>query len=42
MKFKKLFNLYIKSEYGIEFLTKEEAKLSIEYAKDILKTCCEI
>lgn len=35
--FKKLFDLYIKSEYGIEFLTEEEARLAIEYAKKILE-----
>jgi predicted nucleotidyltransferase len=36
-KFRKLFELYIKSEYGVEFLTNEESKLAIEYAKEILK-----
>lgn len=35
--FKKLFDLYTKSEYGIEFLTEEEARLAIEYAKKILE-----
>src|SRR3972149_3909207 len=38
-KFKRLFELYIKSEYGIEFLSQEEARLAIEYAKEILKVC---
>ncbi|GAB4543843.1 MAG: hypothetical protein Fur0020_13330 [Thermodesulfovibrionia bacterium] len=38
-KFKRLFELYIKSEYGIEFLTVEESKLAIKYAKEILKVC---
>ncbi|MEW6557661.1 MAG: HEPN domain-containing protein [Elusimicrobiota bacterium] len=33
--FKKLFNLYIKSEYNIELLSNEEAKISIECAKEI-------
>jgi len=33
--FRKLFELYIKSEYGMEFLTDEETKLAIEYAKKI-------
>ena len=35
-KFIRLFELYIKSEYGIEFLSQEEARLAIEYAKHIL------
>ncbi|MEW6455477.1 MAG: HEPN domain-containing protein [Acidobacteriota bacterium] len=35
--FRKLFELYIKSEYDIEFLTEEEARLALEYAKEILK-----
>jgi len=39
MKFKKLFKLYIKSEYGMEFLTVEEAKQAVEIAKEILKAC---
>lgn len=34
--FRKLFKLYIKSEYEIEFLTEEELKLVVEYAKKIL------
>ncbi|OHB99519.1 MAG: hypothetical protein A2Z57_04765 [Planctomycetes bacterium RIFCSPHIGHO2_12_39_6] len=38
-KFKRLFELYIKSEYGIEFLSQEEARLAIEYAKEILTVC---
>jgi len=35
--FKKLFELYIKSEYSMEFLKEEEIKLAIEYAKKILE-----
>lgn len=35
--FRKLFHLYIKSEYGMEFLTEEEARLAVECAKKILK-----
>lgn len=35
--FKKLFDLYTKSEYGIEFLTEKEARLAVEYAKKILE-----
>ena len=34
--FRSLFGLYIKSEYGMESLTDEEAKLAIEYAKKII------
>lgn len=34
--FRSLFGLYIKSEYGMEFLTDEEAKLAIKYAKKIM------
>ena len=34
---KKLFELYIKSEYSMEFLTEEEIKLAIEYAKKIFE-----
>jgi len=39
LKFKKLFDLYVKSEYGVEFLTQEEAKQAVEYAREILKEC---
>ena len=40
MKFKKLFDLYIKAEYDIEFLTEEEKKLSLEeHAREILRVC---
>lgn len=35
--FKKLFDLYVKSEYGIEFLTEEESKLAVEYAKKVIE-----
>ncbi len=35
--FKKLIELYVKSEYGMEFLTEEEVKFAIEYAKKILE-----
>jgi predicted nucleotidyltransferase len=35
--FRKLFHLYIKSEYGIEFLTEEEARLAVDCAGEILK-----
>jgi len=35
--FKKLFGLYIKTEYGLEFPTDEEAKMAVEYSKEILK-----
>jgi len=35
--FKKLFALYVKSEYGVEFLTGEESRLAVEYAKEILE-----
>lgn len=38
-KFKRLFELYTKSEYGIESLSQEEARLAIEYAKEILSVC---
>jgi len=34
--FGKLFKLYIKSEYGMESLTDQEAKLTIDYARKIL------
>lgn len=35
--FKKLFELYVRSEYGLEFLTEEEAKLAVDCAKKILQ-----
>lgn len=35
--FRRLFDLYTKSEYGVELLTDEEAKTTIEYAKKILE-----
>lgn len=35
--FQKLFELYIKSEYGEECLTDEESRLAMEYAKEVLK-----
>lgn len=34
--FQKLFHLYIKLEYRLEFLTEEETKLVIKYAKEVL------
>lgn len=34
--FRKLFELYTKSEYGMESLTEEEARLALEHAKKIL------
>jgi predicted nucleotidyltransferase len=34
--FKKLFHLYIKSEYGMEFLTDEEARLAVKYVQEVL------
>lgn len=37
--FGKLIDLYAKAEYGIEFLTEDEAKLAVEYAKGILDLC---
>jgi len=38
-KFKKLFELYIRSEYSIESLSPEEARRAVKYAKDILSMC---
>ncbi len=35
--FKKLFDLYVKSEYGIESLTEEESKLAVGYAKKMIE-----
>lgn len=35
--FRSLFNLYIKSEYGLEFLTEEESKRAVEYAKKVME-----
>ncbi len=37
--FKRLFELYIKSEYTINFLTYEEASECVDLAKEILKVC---
>jgi len=37
--FKRLFELYIKSEYTINFLTHEEASECVDLAKEILKIC---
>jgi predicted nucleotidyltransferase len=39
LKFKKLFDLYVKAEYGVEFLTQEEAKQAVICAREILKEC---
>jgi predicted nucleotidyltransferase len=36
-KFKKLFELYIKSEYELELLSEDEARCAVEYAKEILQ-----
>ncbi|MFN3480968.1 MAG: nucleotidyltransferase domain-containing protein [Thermodesulfovibrionales bacterium] len=41
-RFKRLFDLYVKSEYRTESLTAEEAKACIEHAKEILKVCYSI
>jgi len=35
--FRSLFNLYVKSEYGLEFLTEEESKLAVEYVKKVME-----
>jgi len=35
--FKRLFDLYVKSEYGMETISGEEAKKAVEYAKVIWK-----
>ena len=35
--FRRLLNLYVKSEYGPEFLTEEESKLAVEYAKKVME-----
>ena len=35
--FRKLFELYTKSEYGMESLTEEEARLALEHAKENLR-----
>lgn len=37
--FRKLYRLYVKSEYGFETLLPEEARLAIEYAEKVLKVC---
>ena len=36
-KFRRLFDFYVKSEYGLEFLTEEESKLAVEYAKKVME-----
>ncbi|MEW6214172.1 MAG: nucleotidyltransferase domain-containing protein [Nitrospirota bacterium] len=35
--FKRLFGLYVKSEYGLDFLTGEESKLAVKYAKKVME-----
>ncbi|PIP13034.1 MAG: hypothetical protein COT45_04945 [bacterium (Candidatus Stahlbacteria) CG08_land_8_20_14_0_20_40_26] len=35
--FKKLFNLYMKSEYNLELLSKEDTESCISYAEKILE-----
>jgi predicted nucleotidyltransferase len=35
--FRRLFDLYVKSEYGLEFLAEEESKLALEYAKKVME-----
>ncbi len=37
MAFKDLFKLYLKSEYGMDFLSDEEAKTAIDCAKKVLE-----
>ncbi len=39
--FRKLFELYIQSEYGMESLTEEEARRAVEYAKRIFSVYAE-
>lgn len=34
--FRRLFELYVKSEYGVEFLSEEEARLAVKCAKKVL------
>jgi hypothetical protein len=36
-KFRRLFDFYVKSEYGLEFLTEEESKLAAECAKKVME-----
>jgi predicted nucleotidyltransferase len=38
-KFKQLFDLYVKSEYHLEFLTPEEAVEAVKQARKILEIC---
>ncbi len=38
-RFKKLFSLYIKSEYSPEFLSPEESAQCVSEAKEILRRC---
>ena len=40
--FRKLYTLYIKSEYGMEDLTEEEAMASVEYSKKVLKVYTDL
>lgn len=35
--FRRLFQLYVKSEYGFEILTEEESKLGLELAKKVME-----
>lgn len=35
--FRRLFDLYVKSEYELEFLTEKESKLAVEYAKKVME-----
>ena len=35
--FRKLFNLYVKSEYELKFLTKKEEKRAVSYVETIMK-----
>jgi predicted nucleotidyltransferase len=35
--FRKLSDLYVKSEYGMEFLTEDESKRAVEYAKKVME-----
>jgi hypothetical protein len=39
LKQEKLFELYIMSEYGVESLSQEDARLAIEHAKEMLTVC---
>lgn len=38
--FRRLFELYIKSEYGMESLMEEEGRSAVECAKEVLKVYC--